>query len=40
MNTAMAEENRIQYNFVKLHKALECQTPAQAAANDVNGKNK
>ncbi|MCL5318820.1 MAG: hypothetical protein M1503_11255 [Thaumarchaeota archaeon] len=40
MSTPLAEGNRIQYNFVKPHMALEGQTPAQAAGIDVNGKNK
>lgn len=41
MNTPIAEGQRIQYNFVKPHSALEGQTPAQAAGiNTVKGKNK
>ena len=31
MKTPLAEGQRIQYNFVKPHMALEGQTPAQAA---------
>jgi len=31
MKTQLAEEQRIQYNFVKPHMALDGQTPAQAA---------
>ena len=31
MKTQLAEGQRIQYNFVKPHMALEGQTPAQAA---------
>ena len=31
VNTALAEGNRIQYNFVKPHMALGGKTPAQAA---------
>ena len=35
--TALAEGNRIQYNFVKPHMALEGRTPAQIAGLDVKG---
>ncbi len=38
-NSAIAEGQRIQYNFVKPHMALEGQTPAQAANLEVNGWN-
>ena len=38
--TPMAEGNRIQYNFVKPHMALEGQTPAQAAGVGMKGTNK
>ena len=40
MKTPLAEGQRIQYNFVKPHMALEGQTPAQVAGIGVNGKNK
>jgi len=40
MQTPIAEGQRIQYNFVKPHMALEAQTPAQVAGVGVNGKNK
>ena len=36
----LAEGNRIQYNFVKPHIALEGRTPAQAAGIGINGDNK
>jgi transposase-like protein len=36
----IAEGQRIQYNFVKPHMALENQTPAKKAAVEVTGKNK
>ena len=35
--TALAEGNRIQYNFVKPHMALEGKTPAQVAGMDIKG---
>jgi len=35
--TPLAEGNRIQYNFVKPHLALEGKTPAQVAGLDVKG---
>jgi transposase-like protein len=37
VKTALAEGNRIQYNFVKPHMALEGKTPAQEAGIDVKG---
>jgi len=40
MKTPLAEGQRIQYNFVKPHMALNGQTPAQAAGIGVSGKNK
>jgi transposase-like protein len=40
VKTPLAEGQRIQYNFVKPHMALEGQTPAQAANVGVNAKNK
>lgn len=40
MKTKLAEGQRIQYNFVKPHMALEGQTPAQAAGISIKGKNK
>jgi transposase-like protein len=40
MKTPLAEGQRIQYNFVKPHMALEGQTPAEVAGVGVNGKNK
>lgn len=40
MSTALAEGQRIQYNFVKPHMALEGQTPAQVAGIGVNSKDK
>jgi hypothetical protein len=39
MKTPIAEGQRIQYNFVKPHMALDGQTPAQAAGIGVNGQN-
>src|SRR5207249_4055014 len=36
-NTPLAEGNRIQYNFVKPHMALEGKTPAQAAGLEARG---
>jgi transposase-like protein len=38
--TPLAEGQRIQYNFVKPHMALEGNTPASAAGINLNGKNK
>lgn len=35
--TPLAEGNRIQYNFVKPHIALEGKTPANAAGVEVRG---
>ena len=35
-----AEGQRVQYNFVKPHMALEGQTPAQIAGIKIEGKNK
>jgi len=40
MSTPIAEGQRIQYNFVKPHMALEGQTPAQAAGVGLNEGNK
>jgi len=40
MKTPIAEGQRIHYNFVKPHMALEGQTPAQVAGVGVDGKNK
>ncbi|MCL4436690.1 MAG: hypothetical protein M1387_08260 [Thaumarchaeota archaeon] len=40
MSTPLAEGQRIQYNFVKPHMALEGQTPADVAGIGVNGKDK
>jgi hypothetical protein len=37
VKTPIAEGQRIQYNFVKPHMALEGQTPAQNAGLDVKG---
>jgi hypothetical protein len=37
MKTQLAEGQRIQYNFVKPHAALDGQTPAQAAGKQVKG---
>ena len=37
VKTPLAEGNRIQYNFVKPHMALEGKTPAQVAGLDVGG---
>jgi hypothetical protein len=36
----MAEGQRIRYNFVKPHMALEGKTPAQTAGVGIKGKNK
>lgn len=35
--SVLAEGNRLQYNFVKPHMALEGKTPANAAGINVNG---
>jgi transposase-like protein len=40
MNTALAEGQTIQYNFVKPHEALEGKTPAKKVGIEVNRKNK
>ena len=40
MRTPLAEGQRIQYNFVRPHMALDGQTPAQAAGVGLGGKNK
>ncbi|HVB95107.1 MAG TPA: DDE-type integrase/transposase/recombinase [Nitrososphaerales archaeon] len=40
MKTQLAEGQRIQYNFVKPHMALENQTPAESAGIGVEGKDK
>jgi hypothetical protein len=40
MTTPLAEGARIHYNFVKPHKALEGQTPADRAGVGVAGKDK
>jgi hypothetical protein len=40
MKSQLAEGQRIQYNFVKPHMALEGQTPAQRAGIGTKGKNK
>ncbi len=40
MKTSLAEGQRIHYNFVKPHMALQGQTPADAAGVGVNGKDK
>ncbi len=40
MDTPIAEGQRIQYDFVKPHMALEGQTPAERAGINVAGKNK
>lgn len=39
MKTQIAEGQRIHYNFVKPHMALDGQTPAQAAGIKVEGDN-
>lgn len=39
-NSPLAEGQRIQYNFVKPHMALEGQTPAQRAGIEIKPKNK
>jgi hypothetical protein len=38
--TPLAEGQRIQYNFVKPHMALDGQTPAKKAGIGIEGKNK
>ncbi len=38
--TPLAEGQRIHYNFVKPHEALENQTPAQRAGVEIENKNK
>jgi hypothetical protein len=38
--SAIAEGQRIQYNFVKPHLSLENQTPAKKAGVEIKGKNK
>ena len=38
--SAIPEGQRIHYNFVKPHQALEGQTPAQRAGIGINSKNK
>lgn len=38
--TPLAEGQRIHYNFVKPHLALEGQTPAIAAGLEIKGRNK
>jgi putative transposase len=40
MKTPLAEGFRIHYNFVKPHKALEGQTPAQASGIGIEGENR
>lgn len=40
MRTPIVEGQRIHYNFVKPHEALEGQTPAQAAGIGVEGENR
>jgi transposase-like protein len=40
MKTPLAEGQRIHYNFVKPHAALEGQTPAERAGIEVNGEDK
>lgn len=40
MKTQIAEGQRIQYNFVKAHMALEGQTPAQVAGIGIKAKDK
>lgn len=38
--SVLAEGNKLQYNFVKPHMALEGKTPAQAAGLEINDGNK
>ena len=40
MTSQIAEGQRIQYNFVKPHMALDGQTPAEAAGIGLNQRNK
>jgi len=40
MKTSLAEGQRIEYNFVKLHEVFERQTPAQVAVADIEAKDK
>jgi hypothetical protein len=40
VKTPLAEGQRVHYNFVKPHMALENQTPADAAGIGVEGKDK
>ncbi|AIC16144.1 transposase [Nitrososphaera viennensis] len=40
IKTPLAEGNRIQYNFVKPHMAIDGKTPAQAAGIGTEGKDK
>jgi len=40
MKTPLAEGQRLHYNFVKPHAALEGQTPAERAGLVVEGENK
>jgi hypothetical protein len=40
MKTPIAEGQRIHYNFVKPHRALAGQTPAEMAGVGIQGKNK
>lgn len=40
MKTPIAEGQRIHYNFVKPHEALQGQTPAEAAGIKVEGENR
>ncbi len=40
MKTPLAEEQRIHYNFVKPHEALEGQTPTQVASVGIEGRDK
>jgi hypothetical protein len=40
MDTPLAEGQRIHYNFVKPHEALEGQTPAERAGVGIEGENK
>ena len=40
MDTKLAEGQRIQYNFVKPHMALQNQTPAQVAGVGITARNK
>lgn len=40
MKTPLAEGQRIHYNFLKPHRALEGQAPAQVAGIGIEAKNK